>query len=70
MASGIVVGILTEQHADHIVLSDNTQIALPDGLLVEAFGRGTPVTVVFSYDGAGPMVVESVRRSDQARLPG
>jgi hypothetical protein len=69
MASGIVVGILTEQRADHIILSDNTRIALPDGLLVEEFGRGTPVTVTFSYVGVGPMVVESVKRSSEARLP-
>lgn len=69
MLSGIMVGILTAQRPDHIVLGDTSRIALPEGLIVEQFGRGTPVTVAFSYDGAGTMVVESVKRSDWPGLP-
>ncbi len=40
MASGIVGGILTAQHADHIILGNTGRIALPEGLIVEQFGRG------------------------------
>ncbi|HXA96310.1 MAG TPA: hypothetical protein VN323_12170 [Candidatus Dormibacteraeota bacterium] len=68
MASGIVVGILTAQHADHIILGNTGRIALPEGLVVERFGRGTPVTVAFSYDDAGTMVVESITRTVPARV--
>ena len=68
MASGIVVGIITEQRADHIILGNTGRIALPAGLIVEQFGRGTPVTVAFSYDGAGSIVVESIQRTVPARV--
>jgi hypothetical protein len=42
--------------------------SLPAGLIVEQFGRGTPVTIAFSYDGAGTIVVESVQRTVPARV--
>jgi hypothetical protein len=32
MALGMMFGILKEQHADHIVLSESTRIRLADGL--------------------------------------
>jgi flagellar basal body rod protein FlgF len=69
MASGIVGGILTAQHADHIILGNTGRIALPEGLIVEQFGRGTPVTVAFRSDDAGTIVVESIKRSDRPGLP-
>jgi hypothetical protein len=34
MVSGIVVGILKEQHSDHIVLTDASRVSLPEGLVV------------------------------------
>ena len=62
MVSGIMVGVLKEQHTDHIVLSDSTHMALADGLTVERFGSGTRVTITYSRDSAGEMVVQSIQR--------
>lgn len=67
---GVVVGLLTAQHVDHITLGNTRPMALRKGLLLEIFGQGTPVTVTFSYDDAGTIVVENVRRSEWRRLPG
>jgi hypothetical protein len=63
MLSGILVGVLTEQHADHIVLDDSFRIPLPNGLPVQRFGSGAHVTVVYGYDDRGWPVVESIKRS-------
>jgi hypothetical protein len=62
MALGILVGVLKEQHAHHIVLTDSTRIPLADGLIVERFGSGTHVTITFNRDSAGEMVVQSIQR--------
>ena len=62
MVSGIMVGILKEQQAHHIVLSDSTRMALADGLIVERFGSGTRVTITYNRDSAGAMVVQSIQR--------
>ncbi len=37
MASGIVIGILKEQHSDHLVLTDASRVSFPDGLVLERF---------------------------------
>jgi hypothetical protein len=63
MLSGIMVGVLTEQHAKHIVLDDSFRIPLPDGLTVKRFGSGAHVTVVYSYGDRGELVVESIKGS-------
>jgi hypothetical protein len=64
MASGVIVARLKEQFADHIVLSDNTHIPFPEGLVVKWFGPGSRVTIAYSRDcGGGEMVVQSVTRS-------
>jgi len=41
MVSGIVVGILKEQHSDHIVLTDASRVPLPDGLVLEHLPSGS-----------------------------
>jgi hypothetical protein len=64
MSSGVIVAVLKEQFADHIVLSDSTTIPFPEGLVVKWFGPGSSVTIGFSRDGGGgEMVVQSVTRS-------
>jgi hypothetical protein len=63
MLSGIMVGVLTEQHADHVVLDDSFRIPLPDALTVQRFGSGSHVAVVYSYGDRGELVVESIQRS-------
>jgi hypothetical protein len=69
MASGIMVGVLKEQHANHIVLGDNIHIPLPDGLAVERFTSGTPVTITYGYDRGGQMIVEGIKRTVTPKLP-
>jgi hypothetical protein len=66
MASGVIAAVLKEQFADHFVLSDNSHIPLPEGLVVRWFGPGSHVTIAYSRDGGGgdgEMVVQSVTRS-------
>jgi hypothetical protein len=59
MVSGIVVGILKEQHSDHIVLADASRVPFPDGLVPEHLPSGSSVTILYSRDGAGEMVVRA-----------
>ena len=63
MVSGIVIGILKEQHPDHIILSDSSRIQIPRGLILEHFSSGSSVTILYNRDGAGEMVVTSITRS-------
>ncbi len=63
MVSGVLIGILKEQDADYIVLGDNTRIPLPAGLFLERLDSGTLVTINYSRDSGGEMVIESMKRS-------
>ena len=66
--SGIVVGILKEQHSDHIVLADASRVPFPDGLVLERFPPGSSVTILYGRDDAGEMVVKSVTRTPESDL--
>jgi hypothetical protein len=68
MISGISVGILKEQHSDHIVLGDSSRVQLPNGLVLERFASGSSVTILYSRDDAGEMVVQSITRSATSDL--
>jgi len=68
MVSGIVIGILKEQHPDHIILSDSSRVRLPDGLVLERFPSGCSVTVLYSLGGAAEMIVQSITRSATSNL--
>jgi hypothetical protein len=68
MASGIVIGILKEQHSDHIILTDASRVPLPDGLVLERFPPGSSVTILYGHDDAGEMVVKSVTQSPTSHL--
>ena len=68
MVSGIVIGILKEQHSDHIVLADASRVPFPDGLVPEHLPSGSSVTILYSRDGAGEMVVKSIAHSPGSDL--
>ena len=68
MVSGIAVGILKEQHSDHLILTDSFRVPLPDGLVLERFPSGSSVTILYGRDGAGGMVVTSITRSATSHL--
>jgi hypothetical protein len=68
MVSGIVIGVLKEQHSDHIILSDASRVPLPDGLVLESLPSGSSVTILYRRDGAGEMVVQSITRSATSHL--
>jgi hypothetical protein len=56
-----MVGILQEQHAHHIVLSDSTCMPLAEGLILER-DSGTPITIIYNRIRGGAMVVQSIQR--------
>jgi hypothetical protein len=68
MASGVMVGVIKEQHADHLVLSDTARIPLPAGLIVEQFGAGTRITIIYRREYGGRIIVESITRSSGSLL--
>jgi hypothetical protein len=68
MVSGISVGILKEQHSDHLVLGDSSRVQLPNGLVLERFPSGSSVTILYSRDDAGEMVVKSITRTATSDL--
>ena len=68
MVSGIVVGVLKEQHPDHIILTDASRVSLPDGLVLEHLPSRSSVTIRYSRDGAGEMVVKSITWSATSHL--
>ena len=68
MVSGIMLGILKEQHSDHIVLTDASRVSFPDGLVVERFPSGSSLTILYSRDGDAEVIVQSITRSSTSHL--
>ncbi len=68
MVSGIVIGVLKEQHPDHIILSDSSRVQLPVGLVLERFPSGCSVTILYRLDGTSERVVQSITRSAASNL--
>ena len=66
--AGVILGILKEQHADCIVLSDSMRIPLAVGLVLGPFPSGTGVTVIYNRDSAGTMIVQNVTCTELARV--
>ena len=60
MALGMMYGILKEQHADHIVLSEYTRVRLADGLSLEPLGVGARIAISYSRDPHGEIVAQKV----------
>jgi len=69
MVSGVVVGILKEQHSDHIILAASLRVPLPDGMVLERFAPGSSVMILYSRDDATELVVQSITRSPASNLP-
>ena len=63
MALGMMFGILKEQHADHIVLSESTRVRLAAGLKLQQFGIGERVAITYRRDPDGEIVAETVTLS-------
>jgi hypothetical protein len=61
MVSGILIGILKEQHADYIVLGDNIRRLLPAGLTLDRIESGALVSIDYIRDGGGEMVVQGMK---------
>ena len=55
---GLTFGVIKEQHPSHMVLSDNTRIALVDGLILERFDAGPRVAIAFERDEVGAVVAQ------------
>jgi hypothetical protein len=60
MASGMMYGILKEQHADHIVLSEHTRVRLADGLKLTQLGVGARIAITYQRNPDGEIVAETV----------
>jgi hypothetical protein len=69
VSSGIMVGVLKEQHPDHLLLSDSTHISLPEGLIVEGFAPGARITILYRREDAAGMVIQGVTHSAPSHLP-
>jgi hypothetical protein len=60
MALGMMYGILKEQHANHLVLTESTRIQLADGLRLKEFGVGARVAITYHRNPEGEIVAETV----------
>jgi len=58
--AGVIVGTLQEQHADCIVLIGSERIPLAVGLTLEPIPPGAAVTIIYSRNGDGRMVVQNM----------
>ena len=61
MVSGILIGILKEQHADYIVLGDNIRRLVPAGLTLDRIESGALVSIDYIRDSGGEMVVQGMK---------
>lgn len=64
MAGGVLVGILRERHADHIILRDGTQVFLTGKETAREFAIGTSLTVSYTLKKDGKKVVDNIWRTE------
>ena len=64
MAGGVIVGVLRERHADHIVLRDGTQVYLSSKQLATEFAIGTSLTVAYTVKKGGKKMADDIWRCD------
>jgi hypothetical protein len=62
MAGGVIVGILQERHADHIVLRDGTQVFLTAKQATSQFALGISLTVAYTVKKDGKKVADDIWR--------
>jgi hypothetical protein len=61
--AGVILGILKAQHTHCIVLSGSERIPLALGLTLEPVPPGAAVTVIYSRNSDGRMVVQNMKGS-------
>jgi hypothetical protein len=64
MSGGVIVGILRERHADHIVLRDGTQVFLSAKQSASEFVVGTALTVAYTVKKGGKKLADNIWRCD------
>jgi hypothetical protein len=62
MAGGVIVGILQERHADHIVLRDGTQVFLTAKQSASDFAIGISLTVAYTVKKDGKKMADNIWR--------
>ncbi len=62
MAGGVIVGILQERHADHIVLRDGTLVFLTAKQATSQFALGISLTVAYTVKKDGKKVADDIWR--------
>jgi|HubBroStandDraft_6_1064221.scaffolds.fasta_scaffold546822_1 hypothetical protein len=60
MAGGVVVGILQEWHADHIILRDGTQVFLTAKQSTSQFAVGISLTVAYTVKKGGKKLADNI----------
>jgi len=64
MAGGVIVGVLRERHADHIVLRDGTRVFLSAKQTATEFAIGTSLTVAYTVKKGGKKMADDIWRCD------
>ncbi|MGH7384136.1 MAG: hypothetical protein ACREKG_03070 [Candidatus Rokuibacteriota bacterium] len=62
MAGGVIVGILQERHADHIVLRDGTLVFLTAKQSASQFALGISLTVAYTVKKDGRKMADNIWR--------
>ncbi len=62
MAGGVVVGILEQRHADHIIFRDGTQVFLPAKLAAGEYVIGSTLTVAYTVKKDGKKMADDIWR--------
>ena len=62
MAGGVIVGILQERHADHIILRDGTRVVLTAKQASSQFALGISLTVAYTVKKDGKKVADDIWR--------
>ena len=64
MAGGVIVGVLRERHADHIVLRDGTRVFISVKQAATEFVIGTSLTVAYTVKKGGKKMADDIWRCD------
>jgi hypothetical protein len=64
VAGGVIVGILQERHADHLVLRDGTRVFLSARQSASEFAIGISLTVAYTIKKDGRMMADDIWRGN------
>ena len=59
---GVIVGILQERHADHIVLRDGTRVFVTSKQITSQFPLGISLTVAYTIKKDGRKMADDIWR--------